>query len=649
MDIKWNFPHNGCGQVRGVSDAGIETFTGTEIQSLAREICQNSLDAAKKNTTEPVKVEFENYNINSSDIPGYEQYKSNIKKAYDYWKRKNSEKTKTFLTNAFNAINKPRVNVLRISDFNTTGLSHPYEDSDDGWNALTKLDGGATKSGDKAGAFGIGKNAPFTNSDYRLVFYRTLNEKNETAAQGMSRFISFPEDFTNAQTTMTTGIGYYGNPNGNFPVTSIDKLERLYKRSAVGTDVFIYGFNAQGDWHKNVIKEILENFLMSIYKDLLNVTVKNQQINRKTLSSCLSSLSSYNKKPKNSYYYHQVLVREDAKEFKRDFHEMGSLKLRILVDSSMKLNRKVLITRSSGMKLFDLDRISTIISFSGILEMEGQELNEFFREMETPAHDKWLPERHSTNPQLAKKYRKELIDWVKECVQSLGEHSSDDEIEVTGLSGVLQKESDKITQSQDENKESLHDTVESILIQPRSLPNKQKGSFFGSDGDEKSTNHNKGDKKSKNRDIEGRIDKDGKYPATRNLSGTRHRSKKDSHRGNPSPGGPDTIHQKQGGYINEELKNVRIIKNSKDSYKVSFILPRDVKSGNVEIVAVGENGKSNKLAIHSVKALSGCTGVKNGPLGIECSNMRGSEKIQFEIKLLDNRNYAMEVNVYEHN
>ena len=44
MTIEWKFPHNGFGQVRGVSDAGIETFTGTEIQSLAREICQNSLE-----------------------------------------------------------------------------------------------------------------------------------------------------------------------------------------------------------------------------------------------------------------------------------------------------------------------------------------------------------------------------------------------------------------------------------------------------------------------------------------------------------------------------------------------------------------------------------------------------------------------------
>ena len=297
MTIEWKFPHNGFGQVRGVSDAGIETFTGTEIQSLAREICQNSLDAAVEGSNATIKVDFEQYRIPSSDIPGYEQYASKIQKAYDYWSKKNSEKTIKVLTKALNAIKRPTTVVLRISDFNTTGLSHPYEDSDEGWNALTKLDGGATKTGDKAGAFGIGKNAPFTNSDYRLVFYRTLNEDQETAAQGMSRFISFPEDLSNSMNTMTTGIGYYGNPEGNLPVDSISELEKLYQRSEIGTDVFVYGFNAGYEWNSDVINEVLENFLMSIHKNLLSVTVDNKTIDNSTLASYLST---YNTKIKNS-------------------------------------------------------------------------------------------------------------------------------------------------------------------------------------------------------------------------------------------------------------------------------------------------------------------------------------------------------------
>lgn len=478
MTIEWKFPHNGFGQVRGVSDAGIETFTGTEIQSLAREICQNSLDAAVEGSNATIKVDFEQYRIPSSDIPGYEQYASKIQKAYDYWSKKNSEKTIKVLTKALNAIKKPTTVVLRISDFNTTGLSHPYEDSDEGWNALTKLDGGATKTGDKAGAFGIGKNAPFTNSDYRLVFYRTLNEDQETAAQGMSRFISFPEDLSNSMNTMTTGIGYYGNPEGNLPVDSISELEKLYQRSEIGTDVFVYGFNAGYEWNSDVINEVLENFLMSIHKNLLSVTVDNKNIDNSTLASYLSTYNS-----------------------------------------------------------------------------------------------------------------------------------------------------------------SLQDTIGSITIQPRTSKTKPKGLFYGSDGNGKS----------KNTDTEGTIGSDGGDPTTRNLGGTRHRSKKDSHKGRAEQGGHDTVHKRYGGDINQELKNVRVIKTSRTTYRVSFILPRDIRAGHVEIVTVGENGKSNRLAIHSASELMGCTGIKKSSEGVSFSSMKGNEKVQFEIALLDNRDYAMEVNVYEHN
>lgn len=637
MINEWKFPHNGYGQVRGVSDAGIETFTGTEIQSLAREICQNSLDAAVEGSDAAVKVDFKQYRISSSEIPGYEQYASKIKKAYDYWSKKNSEKTIKVLTKALDSINRPNTKVLRISDFNTTGLSHPYEDSDEGWNALTKLDGGATKTGDKAGAFGIGKNAPFTNSDYRLVFYRTLNEDHEIAAQGMSRFISFPEDLSDSMNTMTTGIGYYGNPQGNLPVDSIRELEELYKRSEMGTDVFIYGFNAGAEWDKDVINEVLENFLMSIHKNLLSVTVADKKIDRLTLSKYLGT---YNAKVKNAYWYYQVLIRSETKVFTRDFHGLGTLKLSVLVDSSEKLNRKILITRSSGMKLFALGNMSRIISFSGILEMEGKELNEFFREMETPAHDKWLPSRHSTNVPLAKEYNSELKDWVRECIQSLGEHSSDDEIEVAGLAGVLQKESDKTTQrGDDSNNESLQDTIGSITIQPRTSKTKPKGLFYGSEGNGKS----------KNMDTEGSVGVDGSDPTTRNLGGTRHRSKKDTHKGRVVVGGHDTVHKRYGGDINQELKNVRVIKTSRNTYRVSFVLPRDIRAGHVEIVTVGENGKSNRLAIHSASELIGCTGIKKSSESVSFSSMKGNEKVQFEITLLDSRDYAMEVNVYEHN
>ena len=38
----WRFPSNDNGQIYGIADSGVETFNGSPITSLAREICQNS-------------------------------------------------------------------------------------------------------------------------------------------------------------------------------------------------------------------------------------------------------------------------------------------------------------------------------------------------------------------------------------------------------------------------------------------------------------------------------------------------------------------------------------------------------------------------------------------------------------------------------
>lgn len=53
----WNFPSNNHGQIFGIADSGVETFNGTPIKSLAREICQNSIDANLKNG-EPTRIVF---------------------------------------------------------------------------------------------------------------------------------------------------------------------------------------------------------------------------------------------------------------------------------------------------------------------------------------------------------------------------------------------------------------------------------------------------------------------------------------------------------------------------------------------------------------------------------------------------------------
>ncbi len=641
--VKWNFPGNQDGQIKGVADAGIENFNGTELASLARENCQNSLDAALDDTNPQVLVEFERYFVSADKIPGMIEYREILSKCKLFWDKSKSEKAKTFLKNAVSKANEKNGFVLRISDYNTTGLSDPYADSSDafnfkfdGWNALIKIDGGANKDGDKAGAFGIGKSAPFSNSFYRLVFYRTLNQDNERASQGISRLMSYPDG-----QNMTSGVGYFGNPNGNNPVESINELEVLNKRSETGTDVFVFGFKANSDWENEIITALLENFLMSIYNGQLRVKVQNSEINSNTLGGYMERVHrEYPGPTKGTYGNYLCLIRtEDVKTYAKDFHGLGTLQLRILVGPNEKLDRKVLIVRKAGMKLFRLGNISKLVPFTGILELKGKALNNYFRSMETVAHDNWEPGRH-TEPKQAKRYYEEIKEWIRSIVAELAEHTSDDEMDVEGLSGVLQREPETVETGDSDNKrENLNDHLGNIDIIKRPERTPSKGFFYGK-GDEGST---------ESTSTKGTLGSTGD-PGLRILKGKRKRKKLDSHRGLPDPEGKDVVTQKKpGGESNCPLKNVRIIKKSTGMYSVNFEIPHDVDYGRIELVTVGENGKSNRIHIKSAESAGGCKSAKKSGDYIEAEGLSSSNKVKIAVQLADSRDYAMEVNVYEHN
>ena len=116
----WYFPSTDGGQRNGINHAGIETFSGSPLKSLAREICQNSLDAVR-DTDQPCKLEFSFFQIPTEKIPGYTEVSSTIKDMERFWKKSTDPKIKNFLEKAKKVLNGKEVSVARISDFNTTG------------------------------------------------------------------------------------------------------------------------------------------------------------------------------------------------------------------------------------------------------------------------------------------------------------------------------------------------------------------------------------------------------------------------------------------------------------------------------------------------------------------------------------------------
>ena len=128
---------------------------------------QNSLDAKKSGTNDPVKVAFKEMELAATFIGGSELKKHLL----SCLKRATDESLTTIQTNyqrALNTLESDYVRCLQIVDSGTTGLRGRN------WEALVLQEGAVQKhTPSPGGSVGTGKNAVFNVSDLRTVFYGT--------------------------------------------------------------------------------------------------------------------------------------------------------------------------------------------------------------------------------------------------------------------------------------------------------------------------------------------------------------------------------------------------------------------------------------------------------------------------------------------
>ena len=637
MNNNWNFPSNNGGQINGIANAGIETFNGRLIQSIARENCQNSLDAIRDGETCAI-VKFTTKTINVNNFPQKDSFRNKLVKACEYWK--GNEKASEFLNRALKTIERPQLDVLIISDYNTTGLREPFSESvDSSWSSLTKLDGGATKSGNTGGSYGIGKNAPFANSNFRTVFYRTKNIDGEIAAQGISRIISYPEDLNNPIKTMTTGVGYFGNDDGNKPVEKINELDLIFERSEIGTDVFIFGFHNEMGWKAEIIEEILKNFLVSIFNEKLIVYIDNVEISKKTLDRCVNAYikDKKGKDFRSCYSSYLVLTSPKTEIITKKFHDLGELELKLLVDPTLDLDRKILRVRKTGMKLFARNPVSKVIMYSAILELKGDAIGSYFLKLEPPTHDKWEYDRANAKKYEAKSFIKEIEDWEESIIQEKGKNSDVNEISVSGLSDLLNFNGGNTSNT---THEDLSETIEKIAITQKSRGPLGNGRLYLLEGDYKN--------KKEKEQVAGELDENANNSGVRKLKGDKPRKKIESHKAKPKQDGQDIANVARDNINKKELDRLRIIKLGDCKYKMSFYVPTDINKGYINILSIGENNKPKKIYIKNSTAIKNIAVIGIVDSSINFFNMAAGDKVELIFEVVDNRNYAMEVEVYEH-
>lgn len=381
----WRFPGNNYLQEQGIDTPDMETFAQDPIASLARESCQNSIDARIEGQT--ARIEFKTFDIMRDEIPGVDRIEKEIDSCLDY--RKNNIKLYNTLYNMKNNINNSIIHCIRVSDFNTVGLKGINNLDDSPFYLLTRGTGISDKNGAKGGSKGIGKFASFVASSFNTVFYSTLNIDGEKGYIGICKLCSTRMEGTDEK---TQGTGYFGLDNKNMPILEDFNLDKSYKRKTTGTDIYILGFRKNNNWKKELITKILDSFMCAIYYEDLEIVVDDLKINKNNLGDIVENEDYILKKSYNNIKSQYILLT-DPSVFKNTLEIEDYGKVDILLkgfskdESDLATNECVMI-RYPYMKIKTLSRISNV-PCSAMCIIGDNNLNSLLRDIENPQHTNW--------------------------------------------------------------------------------------------------------------------------------------------------------------------------------------------------------------------------------------------------------------------
>lgn len=448
----WEFPGGFGLTPTGSNGAGIETFLDNIPMSLTREVLQNSIDAHQKDLDAPVRVEFKFETIQAKEILGENELIDDIlPKAERFWKEKNNADTLHYLETFKSVLTSETIDMLVISDYNTTGLNNKN------FASLIEGDAYSEKTDEtSAGSKGIGKAAPFAASNLRTVFYNSKSTNDGDKFAGVINFVSYRDD---EKVSFDGSTASYITQSRGRLFSDIEVPTRFTQnRQQYGTDLYVMGLKKIENWKEKIILAVLNNFLVALQNNKLEVIVDDETINELTLSDYLNSIKETLRIGKyvlstderntfyNTYSYYLALSSENKKIFtipeewieEYSFIEDTNDATLYLVLDEEHPTRRVLQTRRSGMTIFEQNRINGSIPFSGVFYATGRELNIFLKNLENVNHDNWSSDREDdSNRKKTEQFLKALYHWYKEKVEEGFGNEDGEAIKAFGLNELL--------------------------------------------------------------------------------------------------------------------------------------------------------------------------------------------------------------------
>ena len=431
MSMIWHFPSVDGGDDEGVNDSGVWQFEGNRESSVTRECIQNSLDA-HLDKTKPVTVRFSSFAIDRYSIPMVDELSDVINKAKAY--NANEEKANEFCEEAIKCINSQKIRVLKISDYNTTGLDGGDTKETAGrWYHLVWSTGSSPNRAGSGGSFGIGKSAPFAASAIRTVFYSTMLEDGSVAFQGKTRFPSFRDGDGRTH----RGSGRYGIKDEYGYASSIrdrSLIPDIFERNERGTDVLVIGYKCTEEWKKRIIEAVVKNFYVAILEKNLEVVIDDEgsapvTINAETLAEIIDSYID----DEETILYYQTIVDKKHRYFEDNLPGLGKVEMFVRIGEGKK---RVQGMRQTLMKIHEFTHLRKALNdkYTGVVIVRDDEGNNKLRALEPPAHDEWDPELGKDNEKEALRL---LRDWVWDNLKTISNENGITIEEIPELSKYL--------------------------------------------------------------------------------------------------------------------------------------------------------------------------------------------------------------------
>ncbi len=432
----WKFYENTSPGYKGANNHSLESFNGDE--SIVREILQNSLDA-KRQEEDYVKFEIIIREKQNEELPGYEELKETMERCHVFFEDKNDSKSLSKIKKMIDEMEGNNHYLISFVDKNTKGLDGDLDNPEDGSNLNTLIYGMETTNKNTTestgGSFGIGKNAPFVKTKINTIFYETLNQQNKKYYIGKTLQTTHKKNDIKYD-----GIGYLESQE------EIKNYIGKYALEELGTAVHVpfYDMDNSKEEISKIIRDVLKNFIVAIYKKELIVEIKdeinheNYFIQKDTINELINMLKeSLNKKEINSIIDQFDLLELGEKKI-INIDEENYIEYYILKGEKSSMRNKYINIREKLMYIFEKSIKNFPFPYDALCIYYGNEINRILRDAEPPEHNKWIIK--NLNSKEDKDYYRRVIEKVEKAIKSEFEIEGQEEFSIKELNDIMDEE-----------------------------------------------------------------------------------------------------------------------------------------------------------------------------------------------------------------